>query len=445
MSATHIRSQSATRIDTPEQWQNLALQIPYPMPKPLHDSGAAVTQPELDEIYTEECARIELFEGEYSREVFISVPGLIMDEYRKYRPTPLARARGLEKSLNYAGKIYYKREDCNPTGSHKPNTAIPQSFYARAQRLRGLVTDTGAGQWGAALAWSCHNMGLDCTVFMTRNSYVSKPYRRYLMRMCGARVYSSPSDITDQGRELLRQNSNHCGSLGIGMSEALSFARNNSGVRLALGCVSYYAAMHQTIIGQELEQQLQLEGVVPDFLIGCVGGGTNFIGFVAPFVACAFNNPAAHRPRMIAVESANVPVLTRGEYRYESQDGFGLTPSVKMYTLGRGFIPSQIHAGGLRYHGKSPILSLLVHKQVIEAVAVDEGDAFRAAQLFFEAEGILPAPESSHAIAQVLRQVNDDVRNGVKSNIVFCLSGTGYLDLAGYSDFFGLRDESASG
>lgn len=361
-----------------------------------------------------------------------------MDEYRKYRPTRFQRARGLEKRLGYEGRIYFKREDGNPTGSHKPNTAIPQAYYARAQGLRQLVTDTGAGQWGAALAWACHNQELDCTVFMTRNSFNSKPYRRYLMEMSGAQVFASPSEITSRGRALLEVDAQHRGSLGIGMGEALEYRREHPDARLALGCMSYYAALHQTVIGQELFAQAERAEVEPDILIGCVGGGTNFMGFVAPYVARGFGEAGAKRPRMVAVESANVPVLSKGRYEYEHADAFGYTPRVKMYTLGREFLPDEIHAGGLRYHGKSPILSLLVHEGVVEAASVGQDEAFRAGRLFMEAEGILAAPESSHAIAHVASEVEREQREGTASTIVFCLSGTGYLDLQSYANFFGV-------
>ena len=382
-----------------------------------------------------------MMEGEYQSDPFISIPGPVLDEYRKYRPSRMQRAAGLEKALDYSGQIYFKREDCNPTGSHKPNTAIAQAYYARSQGLTGLVTDTGAGQWGAALAWACRTQGLECTVFMTRNSFNSKPYRRYLMEMSGGRVFASPSEITSQGRALLEQDPNHRGSLGIGMGEAMEYMRTRDGSRLALGCMSYYAALHQTVIGQELEAQLEAAEIEPDILIGCVGGGTNFIGFVAPFVTDrkAKDKSVSTRPRLLAVESANIPVLTRGVYDYEFADAFGLTMQVKMYTLGREFLPDEIHAGGLRYHGKSPILSLLVHEGRVEAVAVDQDEAFKAGKLFFEAEGIIPAPESAHAIAQVMTEVEREKREGKASTIVFCLSGTGYLDLQSYSTFFGMK------
>jgi tryptophan synthase beta chain len=423
-------------------WLNLAAQLPWSFPLPQNAAGETESPSNLSGIYSDECVRIELMEGEYRTDSLIGIPGSVIDEYRKYRPTRLQRAHGLEKALDYQGQIFFKREDCNPTGSHKPNTAIAQAHYARSQGLTGLVTDTGAGQWGAALAWACHTQGLECTVFMTRNSFASKPYRRYLMEMAGARVFASPSELTSEGRALLEADPHHRGSLGIGMGEAMEYMRNRKGERLALGCMSYYAALHQTVIGQELEQQLRAAEVEPDILIGCVGGGTNFIGFVAPFVTekgGANERRVSKRPRLVAVESANVPVLTRGIYDYEFADAFGFTMKVKMYTLGRDFLPAEIHAGGLRYHGKSPILSLLVHEGRVEATSVDQTDAFMAGKMFFEAEGIIPAPESAHAIAQVITEVAREKREGTASTIVFCLSGTGYLDLQSYSSFFAIK------
>jgi tryptophan synthase beta chain len=436
------KSQATERQRVPDRWLNLAAQIPWDLPLPQKPDGETERYEDLARIYSDECARIELLDGDYRTAPEISIPGGVIDEYRKYRPTRTQRARGLEKRLDYPGRIYFKREDCNPTGSHKPNTAIPQAYYARAQGLRHLVTDTGAGQWGAALAWACHNQALGCTVFMTRNSFLSKPYRRYLMEISGAVVYASPSDLTSQGRALLKLDPHHRGSLGIGMGEAMEHLREREDARLALGCMSYYAALHQTVIGQELFEQLAREDVEPDILIGCVGGGTNFIGFIAPFVAGLCAEPASHQQRslrMVAVESANVPVLSQGKYEYEHADAFGYTPMVKMYTLGRSFVPAEIHAGGLRYHGKSPILSLLVSEGLVEAVAVNQDAAFYAGRIFMETEGILPAPESSHAIAHVINEVEREKLNGTSSTIVFCLSGTGYLDLQSYADFFTMK------
>jgi tryptophan synthase beta chain len=421
-----------------DSWLNLAAAIrsDYPLPV-LGEEKKPIEASVLMEKYSEECAHIELLEGKYGTDLHISIPGEVMDEYRKYRSTPLFRACGLERRLNYAGRILYKREDGNPTGSHKPNTAIPQAYYAKAQGLKGLITDTGAGQWGAAMAMACRNYGLKCTVFMTRNSYQDKPYRRYLIEILGAKVYASPSNFTERGRNLLNQDPDHRGSLGIGMGEAMEMVEKTPGVKLALGCMSYYAAMHQTVVGQELALQLKKAKVNPDVLIACVGGGTNLFGFMSPFLQKKLDGKDA--PKMIAAESANVPVLTKGEYRYDYADSFKLTPQLLMYTLGHDFVPPKIHAGGLRYHGKSTMLSLMVKKGLIQAVAISQKECFEAGRLFLESEGVLPAPESTHAIASTIREVEKAKEEGVKKDLVFCLSGTGYLDLKGYANMFGLR------
>lgn len=424
--------------ELPTAWLNLASLVRSEYPPPIDgETERPLTAADLSSRYSEECARIEVLEGRYARDLHIPIPGGVMDQYRKYRATPLFRARGLEEHLGYGGRIFYKREDLNPTGSHKPNTAIPQALYAKEQGLRGLVTDTGAGQWGAAMAWACRNYGLDCTVFMTRSSFVAKPYRRYLMELAGGLVYSSPSEMTSHGRALLAQDPDHQGSLGIGMGEALETVFQQDGVRLALGCMSYYAALHQTVVGLELERQLQMADIEPDLLVACVGGGTNLFGFMAPYLARKIRG--APGPEMVAAESQNVPSLTRGEYRYDYADAFKLTPKVKMYTLGHQFVPPRIHSGGLRYHGKSPILSLMVSKGLVAAVAIEQNRAFEAGGLFYQCEGVLPAPESAHAVAAVVDRVHAAMAAEQRPTIVFCLSGTGYLDLKGYADIFGLK------
>ncbi len=423
--------------DLPETWLNLASLVKDEYPLPIDgDSGDVLRTHELSRRYSLECARIELLDGVYGAELHIPIPIEVIDEYRKYRPTPLFRARGLERYLKYDGRIFYKREDFNPTGSHKPNTAVPQSLYAKTQGLRGLVTDTGAGQWGAAMAWACRNAGLACTVFMTRNSFISKPYRRYLMELTGAKVHSSPSQLTDEGRALLAQDPDHQGSLGIGMGEALEMVMAQDDLRLALGCMSYYAALHQTVVGQELRLQLEAIEVNPDVLVACVGGGTNLYGFMASYLHEKLKG--GQGPEMVAAESANVPSLTKGEYRYDYADAFKLTPKVKMYTLGHQFVPPKIHSGGLRYHGKSPMLSLMVAKGLVDAVAVEQEAAFEVGGLFYECEGVLPAPESAHAIAATIDAVSVAKDEGVAKDIVFCLSGTGLLDLKGYAKMYGL-------
>ncbi|MBI4468273.1 MAG: TrpB-like pyridoxal phosphate-dependent enzyme [Acidobacteria bacterium] len=424
--------------EIPDAWLNLAALVRNEYPLPVEgEAMRPLTVQGLSSRYSEECARIELLDGSYGTDLDISIPGEVMDQYRKYRTTPLFRARGLEKHLGYEGRIFYKREDFNPTGSHKPNTAIPQALYAKEQGLRGLVTDTGAGQWGAAMAWACRNYGLECTVFMTRNSFIAKPYRRYLMELAGALVHSSPSEMTAQGRTLLAENPDHQGSLGIGMGEALETVLHGDGFRLALGCMSYYAALHQTIVGLELVKQLAQAGVEPDVLVACVGGGTNLFGFMSAYLLRKLRGDPG--PEMIAAESANVPSLTKGEYRYDYADAFKLTPKVKMYTLGHQFLPPKIHSGGLRYHGKSPILSLMVKKGLVRAIAIEQERAFEVGGLFYECEGVLPAPESAHAIAATIDAAKLAKAEGRKKDIVFCLSGTGYLDLRGYADMFGLK------
>lgn len=377
-----------------------------------------------------------MLDGKYGREERIAIPGPVLDRYRRYRPTPLCRARAFERAIGYPGRILFKREDCNPTGSHKPNTAIPQAFYGKKQGLRRLVTDTGAGQWGAALALACRSLEMDCTVFMTRNSYEDKPYRRFLMELAGAVVHPSPSAITERGRRLLKKGEGKRGSLGIGMGEAMELMAGDPESRLALGCMSYYAALHQTVVGLELADQLEMAGSKPGVLIACVGGGTNLIGFMSTYIRSALLGGDA--PRMVAAESANVPVLTKGEYRYDYADFFRQTPMILMYTLGHSFIPPEVHSGGLRYHGKSPILSLLVHKGMIDPVAISQEEAFSAGRRFFEAESIVPAPESSHAIAATIREAVRLREEGRSPDLVFCLSGTGYLDLQGYARVFEL-------
>ncbi len=430
-----------TQIPVPEAWLNLAALLPSPLPIARFSDGQTVSFDGLAKIYSEECARIELLDGPYGADTWIPIPEEVAREYAKYRPTPVHRARGFEKAIGYAGAIYFKREDLSPTGSHKPNTAIPQAYYARKQGLGELITDTGAGQWGCALGWSCHNLGVRCTVFMTRNSYSAKPYRRYLMQLAGATAIASPSPFTKSGRALFERDPRHPGSLGIGMSEAMELVAARPEARLALGCMSYYAALHQTVIGIELAGQLEEHRVEPDLAIGCVGGGTNFTGFIGPFAAARFGHGPwrGKIPRMLAVESDRIPVLTQGEYRYEFADAFGLTPQVKMYTLGREFLPEKMHAGGLRYHGKSPLLSYLFHHGVVDAAAVSSQEAFEAGRVFFESEGILAAPESCHAIAQVIREAGHFQQAGEAATIAFCLSGTGYLDLQGYADTFQLE------
>ncbi len=417
----------------PERWYNIQADLPNPLKPALHPGTHQPAGPQdFAPLFP-----MELIKQEVTTERWIQIPDPVRDLYTLWRPTPMFRATQLEKALGTPARIYYKYEGVSPTGSHKPNTAAAQAYYNKMEGVEAIVTETGAGQWGAAMAWACRSLGLACTVFMTRSSFLSKPYRRYLMELAGAVVHSSPSEMTVQGRRLLQDDPDHQGSLGIGMGEALETVRLGDGIRLALGCMSYYAALHQTIVGLELEKQLRYADVTPDVLVACVGGGTNLFGFMAPYLLRRLEGQPG--PQMIAAESANVPSLTRGEYRYDYADAFKLTPKVKMYTLGHQFLPPKIHSGGLRYHGKSPILSLMVYKGLVGATAIDQERAFEIGGLFYECEGVIPAPESAHAIAAVVDVARRANEEGHKKDIVFCMSGTGFLDLQGYAQMFGLK------
>jgi tryptophan synthase beta chain len=422
----------------PDYWLNLAALVKADYPLPFESKIEAQASIEtLANLYTNECARIEILDAEYGNSREISIPGEVFDRYLTYRATPLNRASELEKTLQYTGKIFYKSEGGNPGGSHKPNTAFAQAFYAKQQGLRGVVTDTGAGQWGTSLAMAAQSFGLECIVFMTQSSYRDKPYRRYMMQLAGATVYPSPSNITERGRELLAEDPDHVGSLGIGMGEAMEYAQREGEYRLALGCMAYHASMHQTIVGLELMQQIELADIEPDILVGCVGGGSSLMGFSAPFLEKKIRGEKA--PRIIAAESSNAPVLTHGKFRYDHADTFEYTPRFKMYTLGHEFVPPRIHAGGLRYHGKATILSVMAEKGFIEAVDISQESAFAAGRKFFLSEGFLPAPESSHAIAAVIALVEKEKEKGKSPTIVLSISGNGYLDLQGYAQQLNLH------
>lgn len=420
----------------PDHWYNLVPELPFEVPKPMHPTeDRQVEIEDYDWLWPLECLRIELHEGKYSTNAWIEIPEFISDIYRRYRPSPLVRARSLEKHLGTSSEIYYKREDLNPAGSHKFNTALVQAYYAAREensKIHTLVTDTGAGQWGAALAMACQTLELNCSVFMIRKSFEEKPYRRYLMRMAGADVFSSPSDLTDTGRNVLRDDPDNSGSLGIGMSEAIDFVKEDQGRRLALGCMSYYAVLHQSVIG--LETQLQLEQIdrSPNQMIGCVGGGSNFTGFIAPFVREKLNGSSVE---LRAIEPDSIPTLSQGEYRYDWADFSELTPRILMYTLGHRFVPPPVHSGGLRYHGKTPILSALVKNELVQSRTYSQREVFEAGRLFLKTEGVLAAPESAHAVLGAIDAAKDAREKKV---IVFCLSGHGYLDLKGYSDVFDL-------
>jgi tryptophan synthase beta chain len=421
--------------EVPNQWFNIIPQLPFTIPLPLDDENNSIDFNDLKWLYSTECLKIELQKGKYLTDSYIKIPESVYNEYVKYRPTPLVRAKGLEEYLDTPAEIYYKREDQNPAGSHKINTALAQAYYASQDDIKILVTDTGAGQWGAALAIACQVYNIHSVIFMIKKSFDEKPYRRYLMELIGAEVIASPSKRTKTGKLLLETNPENTGSLGIGMSEAIELVKARIDTRLALGCMSYYAVLHQTVIGLETKAQLNRINHNPDIMVGCVGGGSNFVGFIAPFVT---SKVEGSQIRFIAAEPDSVPCLTKGTYRYDWADYNQLTPKIKMFTLGNKFIPPDIHSGGLRYHGKTPILSSLVKNNLIEAESYPQKEVFKAGKLFFETEHILPAPESSHAILATIKEAKKAKQENIKKIIVFCLSGHGYLDLQGYANVFNM-------
>ncbi|MBS3052266.1 MAG: TrpB-like pyridoxal phosphate-dependent enzyme [Candidatus Aenigmarchaeota archaeon] len=412
----------------PKNWFNIIPTFSDKFPKPLNPTtNKEMKIKDYREIIPKELAKQELLIGKYGKKTKIKIPREVLDLYKLYRPTPLARAERLEKYLNTPAKIYYKREDASPVGSHKLNTSIPQVFYSKKEDAECIVTDTGAGQWGSAIAISSNFFGLKSIVFMLRKSYEEKPYRVMMMKMFGSEVIPSPSDKTKTGKIALEISElSKTGSLGIGMSEAIETVMQTKGARLALGCMSNYAVLHQTVIGNECMTQLKKEGLNPDIMIGCVGGGSNLGGFCYPFI------PKFTETKFIAAESDAVPVLTKGEYRYDFQDYLAFLPMIKMYTLGHKFLPPPIHSGGLRYHGKNSTLSYLVNKKIIEPRSYSQDRVFEAGKLFAKLEGIVPAPETSHAIAAVIEEAERCKRENKEKTIVFNFSGHGLLDLENY-------------
>ena len=364
---------------------------------------------------------------------WVDIPGPVIDAYRLWRPTPLIRALDLERALGTPARIYYKYEGGSPAGSHKPNTAVPQAYYNSAEGVRRLTTETGAGQWGSALAFACSRFDLECTVYMVRTSYDSKPYRRSLMETWGARVIPSPSEETNAGRAVLSTDPDSPGSLGIAISEAVEVAATAPDTHYSLGSVLNHVLLHQTVIGLELKAQLAKAGVQPDVLVGCVGGGSNFGGFSFPLLA----DKIAGRldARFIAAEPTAAPTLTKGRFDYDLGDQAGMTPLMQMYTLGADFIPAPIHAGGLRYHGDSPLISLLVKEGLVEAVAYPQSKIFESAVRFARTEGHLPAPEPAHAIRAVVDEALRCKEEGSAETIVFNLCGHGHFDLKAYEDY----------
>jgi tryptophan synthase beta chain len=374
---------------------------------------------------------MDLILQEVTQERFIEIPDEVRDLYRLSRPTPLIRAAMLENALDTPAKIYFKYEGANPTGSHKTNTSYPQAYYNKKAGIKKLVTETGAGQWGSALAMACKHFGLECEVFMVKVSYDQKPYRKTFMKLFGATVHASPTTLTNAGRNVLAKDPDSPGSLGIAISEAIEIAVQRDDTNYSLGSVLNHVMLHQTIIGEEARLQMEMVDEYPDIVIACAGGGSNFAGLAFPFLRDKLTGSKKNL-EVIAVEPASCPSLTQGKYEYDFGDEAGMTPLLKMYTLGHEFIPPKIHAGGLRYHGMSPEISLLYNIGAISAKAYDQLEVFDAAQLFAQTEGIVPAPESSHAIKETIVQALKCKETGEAKTILFNLSGHGFLDLGAY-------------
>lgn len=417
-----------SETEIPRQWYNIMADMPSPPTPALNPQTKKPLVPDdLTPIFP-----MALIEQEVSTQRWIDIPEPVIDVYRMWRPSPLYRARRLEKALNTPAHIYYKWEGVSSAGSHKPNTAVPQAYYNKQAGVKRLATETGAGQWGTALSSACAFFGLECTVYMVKVSYEQKPYRRSLMQVYGAQVFASPSEHTKAGQAILEKDPNSPGSLGVAISEAVEDAASHPDTNYALGSVLNHVLLHQTVIGLEAKKQMEIAGEYPDVVIGCCGGGSNFGGLAFPFLADKY---AGKQLRAIAVEPAACPTLTRGHYAYDYGDTGKLTPIAMMYTLGHSFIPAGIHAGGLRYHGASSLVSRLYHEKMIEAVAYHQNPVFEAALLFARSEAILPAPESAHAIRAAIDEALRAKEEGVERTILFGLSGHGHFDLAAYEAY----------
>jgi tryptophan synthase beta chain len=419
-----------TEDQIPTVWYNILADLPAPLPPVLHPgTGQPIGPQDLLPLFP-----LEVIKQEVSTERFIPIPGEVLDVYRLWRPTPLYRAHRLERALELPKdvRIFYKYEGVSPAGSHKPNTAVPQAFYNKQEGVKRLTTETGAGQWGSSLAMACSFFGLELKVYMVKISFAQKPYRRALMETWGATCVPSPSPDTNAGRAILAKDPDSTGSLGIAISEAVEDAAGREDTKYSLGSVLNHVLLHQTVIGQEAMQQLEMADAWPDVIVGCVGGGSNFGGLVMPFVREKFAGKAI---RIIAAEPAACPSLTKGVYAYDFGDTAGMTPLVKMHTLGHTFIPAGIHAGGLRYHGAAPLVSHLLELGAIEATAVKQRAAFESAVFFARNEGILPAPEPTHAIKVAIDEALAAKAAGQAKTILFGLCGHGHFDLSAYDSY----------
>ncbi len=419
-----------TEKEMPHQWYNILADMPN---KPLPPLNPATLEP----IGPEALAPLfpmALIEQEVSMEKWIDIPDEVRNIYTLWRPTPLYRAYGLEKALDTPAKIYYKYEGVSPSGSHKPNTAVPQAYYNAKEGVKKITTETGAGQWGSALAFACQHFGMECEVYMVKVSYEGKPYRKVMMNAWGADVYPSPSERTNAGRTILAEDPDSPGSLGIAISEAIEVAASDPDTKYALGSVLNHVKLHQTIIGQEAIKQMEMAGDMPDIVIAPFGGGSNFAGLSFPFLRLNFDE--GKNIRCIASEPTSCPKLTRGVFRYDFGDTIGMTPLLPMYTLGHNFVPAPIHAGGLRYHGAGVIVSQLLKDKLIEAVSHTNPEVFDAGVIFAKAEGIIPAPEATYGIATAIAEARKCKEEGVSKTILFNLCGHGNFDMQAYDDYF---------
>lgn len=416
--------------EVPNKWYNIQADMPNKPLPPLHPGTKQPIGPEdLAPLFP-----MSLIKQEVSQERWIEIPEEVQDVYKMWRSTPMYRATNLEKLLDTDCKIYYKYEGVSPAGSHKPNTAVAQAYYNKIEGVKNLTTETGAGQWGSALAFACQKFGINLEVYMVRVSYEQKPYRKLLMNTWGADVFSSPSNKTESGKKILSQNPDSPGSLGIAISEAVERAAMSDDTKYSLGSVLNHVLMHQTVIGLEALKQMEKAGDFPDVVIAPLGGGSNFAGLSFPFLHHKLTE--GKDIRCIAVEPASCPKLTKGEFRYDFGDTVGLTPLLPMFTLGHTFVPEVIHAGGLRYHGASVLVSQLLKDKLVEAQAIHQLECFDAGVKLAKAEGILPAPEATHGIAQVIREVNRAKEEGESKTILFNLCGHGFFDMSAYQDYF---------
>ena len=414
--------------DMPARWYNIQPDLPVPLKPPLNPAtGKPIGAADLAPIFP-----MSLIEQEVSQERYIDIPDELMEVYRIWRPTPLKRAVRLEKALKTPARIYFKDESVSPSGSHKTNTAVAQAYYNKKAGVRKITTETGAGQWGSALSFACNIFGLECEVYMVRCSYDQKPYRKFLMHVWNGKVYPSPSDRTEAGRRILAEMPDTPGSLGIAISEAIEVAVKSEDVKYSLGSVLNHVLLHQTIVGQEVKKQLKIAGEKPDILIGCCGGGSNFAGFSFPFIKDKLDGADI---QIIGTEPTACPTLTRAPYRYDFGDTARTTPMLLMHTLGHTFVPPNIHAGGLRYHGMAPLVSLLVDQGIIEARAYHQNAVFEAAMLFARTEGTIPAPETSHTIKGVIDEAVKCRETGEEKCIVMMFSGHGHFDLSSYNAY----------